>query len=61
MKKDKVIIEFDDPFTTLNEGQVFGEYGLIDKENNLRKASAKAIIDTYLLTVDINCFKNYFG
>lgn len=60
VKKDKQIIEFDDPFTTLNEGQVFGEYGLIDKDNNLRKASAKAIIETYLLTVDINCFKNYF-
>lgn len=60
IKKDKLIQEFDDPFTTLNEGQVFGEYGLIDKENSTRKASAKALIDTYLLTVDIACFKTYF-
>lgn len=60
IKKEVLYQEFDDPFTTLVEGNVFGEYGLIDKDNSQRKASAKAVIDTYLLTVDVDCFKAYF-
>ena len=52
------IQELDIPFTTLKDGEVFGEYGLIDDKD--RGANAKALIETDLLVVDYPCFKNYF-
>lgn len=52
------IIKYEEPFTTLKEGEIFGEYGLIDNKNRL--ANAKAITEVNLLVVNKSCFKQYF-
>lgn len=52
------LVKYEEPFTTLKEGEIFGEYGLIDNKN--RQANAKAITEANLLVVNKSCFKQYF-